>query len=82
MVFFKSHIFDSSCVDSEFLTLKSFLLQLQGVEDGSVDSGPAASGRCSAPDAVAVRSTLPHRSATLPLPVDREPALVSLSAAG
>lgn len=54
------------------------LSQIQGVEDGSVDPGPAASGRCSAPDAVAVRSALPHWGSTLSVPVDRESALVSV----
>lgn len=50
---------------------------LQAVEDGSVDPGSAAPGRCSAPDAVAVRSALPHRGATLSVPLDRGPAVVS-----
>lgn len=49
----------------------------QAVEDGSVDPGSAAPGRCSAPDAVAVRSALPHRGATLSVPLDRGPAVVS-----
>lgn len=45
-------------------------------ENGSVDPGPAAAGRCSAPDAVSLRATLPHRGATLPVPVDRGTTLV------
>ncbi len=41
-----------------------------------MDPGPAAAGRCSTPDAVSLRATLPHRGATLPVPVDRGTTLV------
>lgn len=43
---------------------------------GGLDSGPAASGRCPAPDASVVWAAFPHRGPALPGPVDREPAVV------
>lgn len=43
-----------------------------------MDPGPAVAGGCAAPDAVALRTALPHRGAPLPGPVDRGAALVSL----
>lgn len=64
-VFFSSRLLTAGC------------FPIQGVEDGSVDPGTAAPGRCSAPDAVSVRSAFPHRGATLSVPLDRGPAVVS-----
>lgn len=43
---------------------------------GGLDSGPAAAGRRSAPDASVIWATFPHRGPALPGPVDREPAVV------
>lgn len=62
--------------NSHLFVVLYLTLCLSQSENGSVDPGPAVAGRCSAPDAVSLRATLPHRGATLPVPVDRGTTLV------
>ena len=83
LVVFSSSPFIASSLPTSFpslwFTANPLFFRPQGVEDGSVDPGPAAPGRCSAPDAVSLWSALPHRGAALSVPVDRGPAVVSCS---